>query len=87
MVPIGVFIASYYYAVLLGYALLWKRWGNIVGVLLCALSVATHVTAWIWNAPIQMDTRFAANSLATVIVVVTMTLLAGRRAADGTPGH
>jgi hypothetical protein len=78
LVPMGVFVASYYYAILLGYGLLWRRFGDVVGFLLCALSVATHVGVWIWPAPVQMDTRFAWNSAATVAVVMIFALLAIR---------
>jgi hypothetical protein len=76
LIPIAVFVASYYYSVLLTYGLLWDRRRDFVGVPLCALSVATHVGARIWPAPIQMDSRFAWNSLATVVTVVAVTLLA-----------
>jgi hypothetical protein len=84
LIPIGVFVSSYYYGILLGYGLLWRRWGDGVAVLLCALSVTSHLTAWVWPAPGQWDTRFAANSLATVIVVVGITLIAvvGRARPD-----
>jgi hypothetical protein len=80
LIPIGVFVAGYYYAILLGYGLLWRRFGDVVGLLLCALSAATHVASWIWPAPVQMDTRFAWNSAATLATVVALTLFAGRAA-------
>ena len=46
--------------------------------------MTSHLTAWVWPAPGQWDTRFAANSLATVIVVVGITLIAvvGRARPD-----
>ena len=75
LIPMGVFVANYYYGILLGFGLLWRRWGDGVGVVLCALSVTTHVIAWIWPAPTQWDTRFACHSLATVIAVLGITLL------------
>jgi hypothetical protein len=78
LIPVGVFLASYYYSVLLIYGLLWRRWGDAVGALLCALSVATHITARLWPAPIQMDTRFAWNSIATVAMVLAVTIMAWR---------
>ncbi len=51
-------------------------WIRGAGAVLCALAVATHVGARIWPAPIQMDSRFAWNSLATVALALTITLVA-----------
>jgi hypothetical protein len=87
LIPVGVFVAGYYHAVLLGYGLLWKRLGDVVGLCLCALSVATHVGSWLWPAPVQMDTRFAWASGATLAVVVALTLVAARRPATVSPSE
>jgi len=88
LVPVGVFVASYYHAILLGYGLLWRRLGDAVGALLCLLSLATHVSARLWPDPVQMDTRFAWNSAATIMVVLALTWLAvGKRGEAAKPGR
>ena len=85
LIPIGLFVASYYLAFLLGFGLLHRRYGDVVGLLLCLLSVATHFGDWLWRARIEMDTRFAWNSLATVLTVIVLTIVAGRRSRLGRP--
>ena len=83
--PVGLFVASYYHAILLGCGLLWRRLGDGVGLLLCLLSIATHVGARLWPDPVQMDTRFAWNSVATVGVVLALTGLALRHRRQPQP--
>lgn len=79
LIPIAAFPACYYFSVFLGLGLLWSRLRFEVGVLLCALSIHTHVTYLAWPTPIEMDQRFAWNSLAVVVTVVWLTVLVVRR--------
>jgi hypothetical protein len=74
LVPVATFVASYYCSILLLIGLLVSRRGPFVGAVLCGLSLATHVAARAWPAPIEMDTRFAAASLATVVALLLVTL-------------
>jgi hypothetical protein len=84
LIPVGVFVSSYYYGILLGYGLLWRRSGDGVAASLCALSVVSHGIAWVWPAPVHWDTRFAASSLATIVLVLGITglVLSGRRSEE-----
>jgi hypothetical protein len=86
LIPLGLFVACYYLTCLLGLGLLYRRFGDGVGLLLCLLSLATHVSDWWWRSRIDMDSRFAFNSLATVLVVVALTVLAGRAHRAGRAG-
>jgi hypothetical protein len=74
LVPVAAFVASYYCSILLLLGLLASRRGPYVGAVLCGLSLATHAAARAWPAPIEMETRFACASLATVIAVVLVTI-------------
>jgi hypothetical protein len=69
-------IPSYYYALLLAYALLWQR-SEAIGVGLCALSAASWLIAGAFSG---RDEIFNWVSLASVLFVLFATLLAWRSA-------
>ena len=54
-------------------------WADSAFRLTCLLAVATHIGDRLWPARIEMDSRFAWNSLATVAVVVLVTAVAENR--------
>ena len=79
LIPFASFVACYYFSFLLGYGLLWKRQQETVGLLLCALSVASHSSFLIWDSGPELDQRYAAASLAALLAVTGVTLAAWRR--------
>jgi hypothetical protein len=85
LIPIASFLACYYYSILLGYGLLYERRREIIGVLLCALSVLTHVAYWVFPSGMEYDQRYALNSLGVVAVVVLVTALRSPPALSGEP--
>ncbi|MDD9967770.1 MAG: hypothetical protein OXR73_16160, partial [Myxococcales bacterium] len=79
LMPIAMELTCYYYGFLLLYGLMWER-RKLPGILAVALAAVTYPLSLLeWN-----DDRFAAMSLATVIVVVAVTAHAafGRRRAE-----
>jgi hypothetical protein len=84
LMVICVQIPSYYYALLLAYALLWRR-SEAIGVGLCALSAASWLTAGAFSG---RDEIFNWVSLLSVLFVLFATLLAWRsaRATEQTRG-
>ena len=72
LVPLLAFVASYYYGFLACWGLLAKRWGDWLGLLLCALSVATHASAALWPAQAQVEARFACDSLAVIVAALVL---------------
>jgi len=84
LIPMASFPSCYYFSIFTGYALLWDR-RRSVGVLLCALAIASHVAAFLLPRPIEYDQRFAWISLAVVITVgvtTIVTLLGKKEPAD-----
>jgi len=76
LMVVCVQIPSYYYALLLAYALLWQR-SEAIGVGLCALSAASWLIAGSFSG---RDEIFNWVSLASVLFVLFATLLAWRSA-------
>lgn len=69
LIPFGVELTSYYYAFILGVALLWEK-REVVGRLLLALSAFTQFVAW---APLSsmsrwLDAQYTLMSAATLTV-------------------
>ena len=70
LIPIVSFPACYYFSILLGFGLLFERRKESVGVLLCALSVLTHLAYRLFPSGLYYDQRYALDSLAVVLFVV-----------------
>ena len=83
LIPIASFPACYYFSILLGYGLLLERRKESVGMLLCALSVVTHLAFLAFPSPLYYDQRFGSSSLAVVLFVVLIT--ARRRSSRSAP--
>jgi hypothetical protein len=87
LIPMAAFPACYYFSIFLGLGLLWRRLPYGTGALLCGLAVFTHIAHMAWRLPIEMDQRFAWNSFAVVVTVVSLTaLIAWRPAATDEVG-
>jgi hypothetical protein len=72
-IPVATYLASYYAAVLLGLALLYRPRREWTGALLCALSIVTWLVALEWS---WFDERYFWTSLA-ILGTVLATVLAG----------
>jgi hypothetical protein len=82
LIPMAAFPACYYFTIFLGLGLLRRRLPYAGGALLCGLAVFTHIAQMAWRLPIEMDQRFAWNSLAVVVTVVSLTALIAWRPAE-----
>jgi hypothetical protein len=87
LIPFGVELTSYYYAFILGVALLWEK-RDVIGRLLLALAAFTQFIGW---APIPtmskwLDQQYTLMSAATLIVFGGIVWLF-RKAQGTTEGH
>ena len=74
LIPIASFPACYYFSILLGYGLLLERRKEGVGMLLCALSVVTHLAFLAYPSGLFYDQRYGLDSLAVVLFVVLVSV-------------
>ena len=84
-IPIGVELTCYYYAFLIGIALLHQK-NNLVGPILLAVGAATQFVDWrpLQNMPAWRDEQYTLMSAATIAGLVTIVALFARRS---TPDH
>ena len=74
MIPIATEMTCYYYAILLGFGLLYRQGRNAVAAALCALALFTQIVPL---ATGYYDEIFSATSVGIVVFVLWVTLVRG----------